>query len=288
MLQWSEAGELGECARASAALLVWVYAVLFAQSYVKVALVQRKRQQGFGLMSYRGMSYSDPRVARIKYNTDYDSPLAVVADRTAGNLLEQLTPFLAATWLRAMLVPGAADSAGRLTYVYLVSRMAYPAAFYAGHPILQLSTQPGYVIVWGQLADVVMCAGNAPAWWSAAGSEVAIYGVIAVCQVLILIMWAAPLLGQRVPDAQAEVAGSRATTPRRGVISSLEEHSISRRSQGAQTEGGWGIGDGFGGSGFVGRGVGGGEVGTAAGGGGGGEPARKMVKARRSLSQKKK
>lgn len=218
MLVWSEAGALGECARATAALLLWVYAVLFSQSYVKVALVQRKRQEGFGLMSYRGMSYSDPQVARIKYNTDYDSPLAVVADRTAGNLLEQLTPFLAATWIRALLVPGAADSAGRLTYVYLVSRMAYPAAFYAGHPILQLSTQPGYVIVWGQLADVVLAAGNPPAWWSAAGSEVAIYGVIAICQALILAMWAAPLLRKRAPHAQvdAKVAGSRAATPRAG------------------------------------------------------------------------
>ena len=124
MFEWCEASALGGCAQATAVLLVWVYVVLFTQSYVKVALVQSQRKQGFGVMSYTGVSYADPQVARIKYNTLYDSPLAVVADRTAGNLLEQLTPFLTVTWLRAMLVPGAAPSAGRLTYAYLISRMA--------------------------------------------------------------------------------------------------------------------------------------------------------------------
>jgi hypothetical protein len=126
MYEWSEAHALGGCAQATAVLLVWVYVVLFTQSYVKVALVQSQRRQGFGVMSYTGMSYADPQVARIKYNTMYDSPLAVVADRTAGNLLEQLAPFLIVTWLRAMLVPGAAASASRLTYFYVMSRMASP------------------------------------------------------------------------------------------------------------------------------------------------------------------
>jgi hypothetical protein len=43
--------------------------------------------------------------------------------------------------------------------------MAYPFAFYAGHPLLQVSTQPGYVIIWGQLADLAVSAGDKPAWY---------------------------------------------------------------------------------------------------------------------------
>jgi hypothetical protein len=109
--------------------------------------------------------YTDPEVARIKYGIVHDSRIALVADRTAGNLLEQLSPFLASTWLRAVLVPGAAASSGRLAWAYLLSRMAYPFAFYAGHPLLQVSTQPGYVIIWGQLADLAVSAGDKPAWY---------------------------------------------------------------------------------------------------------------------------
>ena len=174
-LEFAEPGALGDLARATVALLVWYYVALFTQSYAKIALVQQQRQEQFGLLSYRSVNYTDPAVARLKYGVPHDSPIALTADRTAGNLSEQLVPFLASAWLRALLVPGAAASSGRLCYAYLVSRMVYPFAFYAGHPLLQLSTQPGYLIVWGQLADVYMFhAGDPPTWWSAARTEVAI------------------------------------------------------------------------------------------------------------------
>ena len=171
-LEYANAVELGSVAVATSVLLLWFYAALFTQSYAKIALVQRLRQAGFGLMSYRDVHYTDPNVARIKYGVPHDSPAALAADRTAGNLTEQLTPFLAATWLRAVLVPGAASSAGRLTWAYLMSRMAYPLAFYAGHPLLQLSTQPGYLIVWVQLADLVVHAGDPPKWYNLLHSSV--------------------------------------------------------------------------------------------------------------------
>jgi len=74
--------------------------------------------------------------------------------------------FLDLPWMRALVVPDAAASAGRLTWIYLLSRLAYPLAFHVGHPLLQLSTQPGYLIVWGQLADIAMQTGEEPpAWW---------------------------------------------------------------------------------------------------------------------------
>ena len=163
--EYAEPGALGDLARATVALLVWFYVALFTQSYAKIALVQRQRQEQFGMLSYRMVYYTDPDVARLKYGVPHDSPIALTADRTAGNLSEQLVPFLASAWLRALLVPGAAESSSRLCYAYLVSRMVYPFAFYAGHPLLQLSTQPGYLIVWGQLADVACYAGDPPTWY---------------------------------------------------------------------------------------------------------------------------
>ena len=163
--EYAEPGALGDLARATVALLVWFYVALFTQSYAKIALVQRQRQEQFGMLSYRMVHYTDPDVARLKYGVPHDSPIALTADRTAGNLSEQLVPFLASAWLRALLVPGAAASSSRLCYAYLVSRMVYPFAFYAGHPLLQLSTQPGYLIVWGQLADVACYAGDPPTWY---------------------------------------------------------------------------------------------------------------------------
>jgi len=162
----NDAATLAPLAQATVMLLLWLYVALFAQSYAKIALVQRVRKAGFGAMSYTGVCYSDPAVARVKYGVAHDDPVALVADRTVGNLLEQLVPFLVATWMRALVVPDAAASAGRLTWIYLLSRLAYPLAFHVGHPLLQLSTQPGYLIVWGQLADVAMQTGEEPpAWW---------------------------------------------------------------------------------------------------------------------------
>ena len=195
-LEFAEPGALGDLARATVALLVWYYVALFTQSYAKIALVQRQRQASFGLLSYRTCKYTDPAIARLKYGVPHDSPIALTADRTAGNLSEQLVPFLASAWMRALLVPGAAASSGRLCYGYLVSRMVYPFAFYAGHPLLQCSTQPGYLIVWGQLADVMIHAGDPPTWWSPARTEVAIFALGVACEVLILGQWAAARLSK--------------------------------------------------------------------------------------------
>ena len=195
--RYAEPGALGDLGAATVALLVWYYVALFTQSYAKIALVQRQRRASFGLLSYRTCHYTDPAVARLKYGVPHDSPIALTAYRTAGNLSEQLVPFLASAWLRALLVPGAAASSGRLCYAYLVSRMVYPFAFYAGHPLLQLSTQPGYLVVWGQLADVYMFhAGDPPTWWSAARTEVAIFTLGVACEVLILGQWAAARLSK--------------------------------------------------------------------------------------------
>jgi hypothetical protein len=149
--QFAEPGALGDLGAATVALLVWYYVALFTQSYAKIALVQRQRRASFGLLSYRTCTYTDPAVARLKYGVPHDSPIALTADRTAGNLSEQLVPFLASAWLRALLVPGAAASSGRLCYAYLVSRMVYPVPDCVG-----TARRPVYVSRRGS-ANLVVC-----------------------------------------------------------------------------------------------------------------------------------
>ena len=77
--------------------------------------------------------------------------VALIADRTVGNTLEQMGPFLCSTWIHALLVPGGAARAALLGWVYIASRVVYPICFYIGHPWLQLSTVPGYLTVFVQL-----------------------------------------------------------------------------------------------------------------------------------------
>ena len=102
--------------------------------------------------------------------------------------------------LDASQVPGAAASAGRLMWVYLLSRMLYPLAFYVGHPLLQLATQPGYLIVFGQLLDLAASASTPSPWWSAMRCEQGIYGLIFISCCVFLAQWV--LRWDRVPGHQ--------------------------------------------------------------------------------------
>lgn len=143
-------------------------------------------RQGKGSLDYTKLSYASPEVASIKYATNYgqvkaaepgsstrsssssekktDSPnvvsssatWALIMDRTVGNCLEQQSAFLASTWLHALLVPnnGPAQAATCAT-IYVVSRALYPWLFWCGHPWLQVSTCPGYWVIWYQLYRVV-------------------------------------------------------------------------------------------------------------------------------------
>ena len=108
--------------------------------------------------------------------------------------------------LDASQVPGAAASAGRLMWVYLLSRMLYPLAFYVGHPLLQLATQPGYLIVFGQLLDLAASASTPSPWWSAMRCEQGIYGLILIsCCVFLYYVGAALGSSAWAPDAHRGV-----------------------------------------------------------------------------------
>ena len=119
---------------------------------------------GKGSLRFDKIRYSDPDVASIKYNSHMSGAkgstsrtLALVMDRSVANFVEQMGPFLASTWLHALLVPDGPSAAARLGCLYIVSRAVYPIFFYIGHPWLQISTVPGYLCIAYQLY-AAMCA----------------------------------------------------------------------------------------------------------------------------------
>ena len=120
-------------------------------------------RQGRGSLAFSNIRYSDPDVVSIKYGSHstlrngFSGTLALVMDRTVANYVEQMGPFVTSTWLHALLVTGGPQAAARLGCIYIVSRIAYPICFYVGHPWLQISTVPGYMVIWYQLY-LVVCA----------------------------------------------------------------------------------------------------------------------------------
>ena len=86
----------------------------------------------------------DPKAsfAKIKYGS-IDS-LARLADRTAGNMLEQSVLFLTSLWLCALFE--SPSYAARLGWLWLLFRCAYPLLFLKGI-LITLSTIPGYILI---------------------------------------------------------------------------------------------------------------------------------------------
>lgn len=92
-----------------------------------------------------------PTVASVKY-----SGIATLrADRTVGNYLEQLTPFLLGLYAHAILVD--ANRAALLGWAWLGFRSYYPGVFGAP-PFLFASTLPAYGVVWYLLATATWSA----------------------------------------------------------------------------------------------------------------------------------
>jgi hypothetical protein len=157
-----DTSELGPLVNVMVIYFILYYAFLFTQSYVKVWLVNQAKT-GAGSLRFETIRYSALDVATIKYGTQVYSGkggiVALVMDRTVGNFVEQMGPFLATSWMHALLVPGGATRAAQLGAIYVLSRLVYPIFFYIGHPWLQIATVPGYLSIWYQLYSV--CVGLA-------------------------------------------------------------------------------------------------------------------------------
>lgn len=121
-----------ECIKVSIAFVVLSYGFLSFQSFAKFYL-------------YFKLKEKDPKVSlrKIKYNNT--DPIAIVSDRTAGNLIEQSVLFMSSLWLCAVFY--SADYAGKVGWIWLISRSYYPFVFNYGIPWLLLSTVPGYICI---------------------------------------------------------------------------------------------------------------------------------------------
>eukprot|EP01051_Picozoa_sp_SAG22_P021809 SAG22_NODE_4968_length_1120_cov_1.215475_1_plen_211_part_00 len=86
-----------------------------------------------------------PGFAAVKYGSAGNKFGALIGDRTAGNMLEQSIPFLTGLALHAVLV--SVNSAAQLGWLWLLSRLIYPACFSQGIPLLFVSTLPGYLCI---------------------------------------------------------------------------------------------------------------------------------------------
>jgi len=80
---------------------------------------------------------------KIKYGST--DKVAMMGNRTAGNMLEQSVPFLTSLWLHAIFVDTA--SAAELGWYWIGFRAIYPVVFYKGAPWLFVSTFPGYYYI---------------------------------------------------------------------------------------------------------------------------------------------
>lgn len=87
---------------------------------------------------------------QVRYNSPHK--LSLTAQRTTGNTLEQMGPFLAAIWLNALFV--SRINSFTMGIVYISFRSIYPFCFYKGGPWLLLSTVPGYIVIFTLLAQV--------------------------------------------------------------------------------------------------------------------------------------
>lgn len=86
-----------------------------------------------------------PSFGAVKYGSAGHKFGTLVGDRTAGNMLEQSIPFLTGLALHAVLV--SVNSAAQLGWLWLLSRLIYPACFAQGIPMLFVSTVPGYLFI---------------------------------------------------------------------------------------------------------------------------------------------
>jgi uncharacterized MAPEG superfamily protein len=125
--------------RVSIAWAVLYYGFLFFQSWSAL--------YALSLMKTSKVDAKTPSLQDVKYRvpTSAKHPIALNADRTVGNMMEQSFPFLLSLWLHAIFI--SVDGAAKLGWAWLLSRVIYPAVFTSGIPILFLSTMPGYLFI---------------------------------------------------------------------------------------------------------------------------------------------
>jgi hypothetical protein len=127
------------------AALALLYAFYWLQSYTCFAEYARLKK------AYREKKTDKkPSFDGIKYGTESKAVLA--ANRCAGNLLEQMVPFLVSMFAYATFV--SAGDAAKIGWTWFLFRSYYIYA-YNRFPFLFASTIPAYVCVWYMLGRAV-------------------------------------------------------------------------------------------------------------------------------------
>ena len=92
------------------------------------------------------------KIVDIRYNNT--DPLKLTVDRSVGNTLEQMVPFLAGLWICAVFV--SPSEAERLGWIYVISRSFYPFLFYLGGNWRLGATLPNYYAVFNLWKSVFL------------------------------------------------------------------------------------------------------------------------------------
>ncbi|KAL7551333.1 hypothetical protein ACHAWF_014526, partial [Thalassiosira exigua] len=122
----------------AAAAITFYYVLLFNQSRTAFAEFSAAKK------AYREKKFEEkPSLAGLKYGAGNKNILA--ADRSAGNMNEQLLPFLVGVFMHATFV--SVERATKIGWAWIFFRSYYGWAFRKGVPTLFLSTLPAYYCV---------------------------------------------------------------------------------------------------------------------------------------------
>lgn len=97
---------------------------------------------------------SDVKLKDVKYFST--NTLKLAADRTVGNCLEQMIPFLTSLWLYSIFI--SPEEAGFYGMIYVATRAYYPFVFKMGGGWLLLSTVPNYICIWIMIGKLARAA----------------------------------------------------------------------------------------------------------------------------------
>ena len=114
-------------------------------------------QAGISLLRYllatKTGNEKEVSLRKLKYSSAENDRLLLTLNRSVGNIMEQMVPFLASLWLHALtLSPRRAAIIGA---IYTLLRSFYPFAFYRGIVPLFLVTFPNYFCILYLIAPVV-------------------------------------------------------------------------------------------------------------------------------------
>lgn len=137
----------------AAAALALLYVFYCFQGYTTFCEQNRMKKE-----NSKAEFESHPSVFRQQHGKSSKAILA--ADRCAGNLLEQMTPFLGSIFAYATFV--SSGDAAKIGWIWIFFRSYYPYA-YNRYPFLFASTIPAYCCVWFMLGKSVFEAASSTA-----------------------------------------------------------------------------------------------------------------------------